>query len=223
MGQPIRVLVVDDEALVRHAFGFFVQSAEGMEVVGEARDGRVAVEMVDALAPDVVLMDIQMPVMDGIEATAAIAERSTLTRVVAVTTFSSTRHVVPALRAGASGYLLKDSDPEELVAAIRSVHDGGHVLSRDVVSALVEAVRSEPDEEGVASEPLHDVELVTPRELDVVTLLAEGLSNQEIAVRLGLSEATVKTHLGRVMSKWGARDRTQVLIRAVRAGLVQLT
>lgn len=220
MAQSLRVLVVDDEALVRHAFGFFIRDAGGMEMVGEARNGAEAVALTLEQQPDVVLMDIQMPVMDGVEATRLITARSS-SRVLAVTTFSSPGHVVPTLRAGASGYLLKDSEPEELVSAIRSVHEGGYVLSRGVASALVAAVRG-----GVPAEPsapLTPREELTAREADVVVLLAEGLTNLEIARRLDLSEATVKTHLGRVMSKWGARDRTQVLIRAARAGLVHLS
>lgn len=220
MGDEIRVLVVDDEALIRHALRFFVTDADGMTVVGEAQDGRTAVGMVSSLRPDVVLMDIQMPVMDGVEATSLITSQHPATRVVAVTTFTTTRHVVPALRAGASGYLLKDSEPEELIATIRAVHQGEFVLARQIAGTLIEAVRQDPAPE--PPRPLPAAETLTARETDVVVLVGEGLTNRQIAQRLELSEATVKTHLGRVMQKWGARDRTQVLIRAVRAGLVRL-
>lgn len=220
MPDQVRVLLADDDTLVRHALGFFVGEVDGLTVVGEAADGRVAVDMCATLRPDVVLMDMQMPVMDGITATREITTANPATKVLAVTTFSPHRHVVPALRAGASGYLLKDSEPEELVAAIRAVHEGGFVLSKDISGALVEAVRNATDP--TPSAPLTTAEALTDRERDVVVLLAEGLTNGEIARRLCVSEATVKTHLGRVMVKWKCRDRVQVLIRAARAGVVRL-
>ncbi|WP_454299477.1 response regulator [Salana multivorans] len=215
------MLVVDDEALVRHAFGFFVNAADDMDVVGEAQDGKVALTMARSLRPDVVLMDIQMPVMDGVAATHAITQELPETRVVAVTTFTTTHYVVPALRAGASGYLLKDSAPDELIDTIRAVHQGEYVLARQIVGALVDTVRQDSAPEPPS--PAEALPALTAREADVVQLIAEGLSNRQIAQRMAVSEATVKTHLGSVLHKWDVRDRTQVLIAAVRSGLVTLT
>lgn len=217
---PIRVLVVDDETLMRRALVIFVDGAEDMTVVGEAADGVVALRQCAALRPDVVLMDMQMPEMNGIEATRAISDRFPETRVIAVTTFSSERYLVPALRAGASGYLVKDAEPEEFVAAVRGVHTGGYVLSSPVTRDLVLSIRESPDRPEAA--PIPSAEELSPRELDVVALLGCGMSNAEVARELHLSEATVKTHLGRVMAKWGARDRVQVVIHAARTGVITL-
>lgn len=218
----MRVLIVDDEALVRRALAFFVEEHEDMTVVGEAKDGAVGVQMTRVLKPDVVLMDMQMPVMDGVEATRQIVDARPDTRVLAVTAFTSEAHVVPALRAGASGYLLKDSEPDQIAAAIRHVYEGGAAIAPEVTRVLIDSVRQHPGPPG-GPDTMPEVEPLTGREREVVELLGEGLTNQEIAEQLYLSEATVKTHLGRVMRKWGARDRTQVLIIAVRAGVVRLT
>jgi len=216
---PIRVLIADDEALMRKALNVFVGSAPDMEVVGEAADGVAAVHLAAELQPDVVLMDIQMPRLDGVEATKGVLAASPRTRVVAVTTFSSKRYVVPALRAGASAYLVKDTEPAALVAAIRDALDGTCTLSPSVTEELVESVREAPEpSQPVAIPPL---ETLSERELDVVRLLGHGLSNAEIAGELHLSEATVKTHLGNVMAKWGVRDRVQTLIHAARTGIVR--
>jgi len=216
---PIRVLIADDEALMRKALNVFVGSAPDMEVVGEAADGVAAVHLAAELQPDVVLMDIQMPRLDGVEATKGVLAASPRTRVVAVTTFSSKRYVVPALRAGASAYLVKDTEPAALVAAIRDALDGTCTLSPSVTEELVESVREAPE----PSQPvaIHPLETLSERELDVVRLLGHGLSNAEIAGELHLSEATVKTHLGNVMAKWGVRDRVQTLIHAARTGIVR--
>ena len=216
---PIRVLIADDEALMRNALKFFVSSAPDMEVVGEAADGVAAVHLASELQPDAVLMDMQMPRMDGVEATRAVLAASPRTRVIAVTTFSSKRYVVPALRAGASAYLVKDTEPAELVAAIRNALDGTCVLSPAVTGALVSAVRESPEPTKTVTLP--PFETLSDRELDVVRLLGGGLSNAEIAGELHLSEATVKSHLGNVMAKWGVRDRVQTLIHAARAGVIR--
>ncbi|WP_454299989.1 response regulator [Salana multivorans] len=221
MSEVVRVLIIDDEALVRRALAFFVEEHEDMTVVGEAKDGVVGIQMCRALKPDVVLMDIQMPIMDGVEATRHIVAEHPEIRVLAVTAFTSEAHVVPALRAGASGYLLKDSEPGQIAAAIRHVYEGGAAIAPEVTRVLIDSVRRDARDPIGTGEAL-EVEALTDREREVVELLGGGLSNQEIADRLYLSEATVKTHLGRVMRKWGARDRTQVLITAVRAGIVQL-
>ncbi|ACS31653.1 MULTISPECIES: response regulator transcription factor [Micrococcus] len=217
----IRVLVADDQQLMRTALAHFVSTAEDLEVVGTAADGVEAVEMAKDLRPDVVLMDMQMPRMDGIEATTAIMAEAPEVRVLAITTFSSEAYLVPALRAGASGYLVKDAPPEEVVEAVRQVHRGDAVFSPRVARELIETVTQQSERrESAAAHALTELEELTPRELEVVTELAKGSSNAEIAQALFLAEATVKSHLGKIMDKWQARDRVQVLIRASRAGLV---
>lgn len=220
-GEMIRVLVADDQQLMRTALAHFVSTAEDLEVVGTAADGVEAVEMTKELLPDVVLMDMQMPRMDGIEATTAIMAEAPVVRVLAITTFSSETYLVPALRAGASGYLVKDARPEEVVEAVRQVHRGEAAFSPRVAHELVQTVMAQNDRrEAAASRALTEQEELTPRELEVVTELARGSSNAEIARALFLAEATVKSHLGKIMDKWHTRDRVQVLIKAARAGLV---
>ncbi|NOJ58885.1 response regulator transcription factor [Arthrobacter sp. 260] len=223
MVEDIRVLVVDDQPLMGRALKMFVNAASGMTTVGEATDGNIAVQQCAALKPDVVLMDMQMPVMNGVEATRKIIETCPGVRVIAVTTFSSERYLVPALRAGASGYLVKDAEPEEIIDAIRAVHDGGCVLSRNVTEALISSIREAPEipEELPPSSPA-SVEALTPRETKIVQLLGQGMSNAETARELHLAEATVKTHLGRIMAKWKVRDRVQVVIFAAKNGVIQL-
>lgn len=221
MSSPIRVLIADDEALMRNALKLFVDSAPDMTVVAEAADGEEAVNASVRHRPDVVLMDMQMPGMDGVAATRALLERLPGTHVLAITTFSSQKFLVPALRAGASAYLVKDTEPDALVAAIRDVFDGSCVISPSVTRDLVESVRrtvpTPVDAESTGAENLSE------REHDVVRLLGRGLSNAEIAGELFLSEATVKSHLGRVMVKWGVRDRVQVLIHAARTNVIDLS
>ena len=219
----IRVLVADDQALMRTALEHFVAQAEDLEVVGSAADGVQALELARSCAPDVVLMDMQMPRMDGVEATARITAELPGTRVLAITTFSSEQYLVPALRAGATGYLVKDAPPAEVVEAIRRVHGGDAVFSAQVAHDLVTAAAAAPEQSrGGPLEPLAEHERLTARELDVVRELAKGSSNAEIAAALFLAEATVKSHIGKVLEKWQVRDRVQVLIRAARAGLVEL-
>ncbi|MCP3424995.1 response regulator transcription factor [Rothia sp. AR01] len=216
----IEVLIVDDQPLMAKALKVFVSGSEGMRVVGDASNGAEAIEQVRSLAPDVVVMDMQMPVMDGVEATRLITREFPRTRVLAVTTFSSEQYLVPALRAGASGYIVKDAEPDEVIAAIRGVNEGNGVIAPQVASDLIDAVRdasSGPLLPGMTVE--HGL---TERELAVVLSLAQGNSNAEIAAELYLAEATVKTHMGRVMDKWGVRDRVQVLIHAAQLGLVRI-
>lgn len=217
------MLIADDEALLRQALRLFVDSADDLVVVGEARTGLEAVTLCAALSPAVVLMDIRMPGMSGIEATAKIVEAQPEVKVLAVTTFSSEQHVVPALRAGATGYLVKDTTPEVLLASIRDVHEGKSVISPRVSRQLVESVISSEERIERLTQHLHeDTSSLTPREHSVIQLLAKGMSNAEIGRHLHLSEATIKANLRRVMHKWNVRDRVQVLIRAAQKGIVSL-
>lgn len=222
----ITVMVVDDQELMRTALEHFVSLAEDMQTVPGAADGRAGLEAAREHRPDVILMDMQMPVMDGVAATEAVTAELPETKVLAITTFSSEQYLVPALRAGAAGYLVKDAPPTEVVEAIRKVHAGDAVFSAGVARDLIDAVTAAGPDDAAAraepAEPLEDFERLTARELDVVRELAHGSSNAEIAAALFLAEATVKSHLGRVMEKWGVRDRVQVLIRAARAGLVEI-
>jgi DNA-binding NarL/FixJ family response regulator len=217
-----RVLIVDDQALVRTGFTMILRSA-GIEVVGDATDGAEAVAAARRYRPDVVLMDIRMPELDGLEATRRIlAERPTTAagepvRVIILTTFDLDEYVYAALAAGASGFLLKDVTPEHLVNAVRLVRDGDALLAPSITRRLV-ARFARPD--GAASAH-RDLATLTPREREVLALLAGGLSNQELAARLGLSEATVKTHVTRILGKLNLRDRVQAVVLAYETGLVQ--
>ncbi|WP_309127507.1 response regulator transcription factor [Microbacterium sp.] len=211
----IRVLIVDDDPLVRTALAHFVARDPVIEVIGQAEDGGQALAMTEHDRPDVVMMDVQMPGMDGIQATRAISTRWPEVRVLAVTTLEGSETVLPMLGAGASGYLLKDSSADAIIAGIHAVHDGASSLSPRIASMLIKHVRDgEPPADAGELEPLTD------REEQVVQRLAQGMSNGEIARSLIVSEGTVKAHLGRVMSKWGVRDRVQILVVAARAGLV---
>lgn len=212
---PIRVLVADDEALVRHALRVFIGDDDRTTVVGEASDGHEAVAMCHEASPDVVVIDIQMPGMNGIEATATITAHFPRVRVLALTTFSSEAHVVAALRSGASGYLVKDTVPDELITAIVCIYEGGSVLSPQISRSLIDAVRDSTELSAAQSIPK-----LTDRELSIVQLLARGMSNVEIAEALHLSEATIKANFTRIILKWNVRDRVQVLIRAAQANLV---
>lgn len=217
MSGPLRVVIADDQALVRTGFRMIL-AADGIEVVAEAADGEQAVEAVRRCRPDLVLMDIRMPGLDGLEATRRILTGAPgEPRVVILTTFDLDRYVYAALAAGASGFLLKDVTPEYLVAAIRLVRAGDALLAPAITRRLVErfAVR----DGGTAT--LHrDLAALTPRELGVLHLLARGLSNAELAAQLRLSEATVKTHVARILAKLRLRDRAQVVVVAYETGLV---
>jgi DNA-binding NarL/FixJ family response regulator len=213
----IRVLLADDQALVRAGFGALLNAQEDIEVVAEAEDGEEAVELTRKLTPDVVLMDIRMPGMDGLEATRAIAADPTLAdvRVVILTTFDLDEYVFEALRVGASGFLVKSTEPAELVHAVRVVAAGDALLSPGVTKRLV-AEFAERAKEPSSTPALH---ALTEREREVMKLVASGLSNDEIAEKLVVSPATAKTHVSRAMVKLGARDRAQLVVFAYESGL----
>ena len=216
----IGVLIVDDEAITREALRDYVSADPTLQVVGEAADGEVAIRQAAALRPDVVLMDMQMPVLDGVEATAAIHAEFPEIRIIGLTTFTTDRYVTPLLRAGASGYLVKDTRPRDILAAIHAALAGESVLSpevtRHVVAALRESVPSAAArDEAVAS-------LFTPKELEVIELLARGLGNRQMAESLHVAESTVKARLVRIAAKLGVHDRVQILVIAVVHGLVEL-
>jgi DNA-binding NarL/FixJ family response regulator len=216
----IRVLLVDDQALVRAGFRMILEAEEDIEVVGEATDGYGAIDSTKRLAPDVVLMDIRMPGLDGIEATRRIAEATAENpvRVLMLTTFDLDEYVYEALRAGASGFLLKDVPAEQLIAGIRVVAAGEALLAPSVTRRLIhEFARAAPS----AQERPKALEELTPREEEVLKLIARGMSNAEIAESLIVGETTVKTHVARVLMKLGVRDRVQAVVLAYESGLVQ--
>jgi NarL family two-component system response regulator LiaR len=214
------VLIVDDHQVVRRGLRTFLDLNDDMEVVGEAQDGLEGVEQAARLEPDVVLMDIVMPRRDGIEATRRIKERSAAVGVIALTSFAGDDQVLPALEAGASSYLLKDVSPEELVEAIRALYRGEPRLHPDALRKVMEAAMGPRagDASARPSEASPPGDL-TERELQVVALVAQGLSNREIAEAFVISEKTVKTHIGHVLAKLGLKDRTQLAIYALRHGL----
>lgn len=215
----VSVLIADDDAFVRRALRVFLE-ADGLEVVGEAADGAEAVRLAHRLRPNVALVDVQMPGVDGIAATERITTGVSGTRVLAITTFGTIDTITPMLRAGASGYLLKDAEPDDIVTAVKDVHAGDSALSPRVISRLIENIRASPSRPHA---PLRDSETLSSRELEIVEALGRGLSNAEIAFKMHLSVGTVKSHLSHIFTKWGARDRVQVLIRASRAGLIDLS
>jgi DNA-binding NarL/FixJ family response regulator len=213
----IRVLLADDERLVRAGFRMILKAEAGLEVIAEAADGLEAVKAVEELRPDVVLMDIRMPKLDGLEATRRILARpEPRPRVVVLTTFDLDAYVYEALRAGASGFLLKDAPEDQLVAAIRIAADGGAMFSPSVTRRLIEEFSRR-----VSPEPPPGLAELTPREREVLRLLARGLSNQEIAAELVVSEHTAKTHVAHILSKLGLRDRIQAVVLAYETGLVR--
>ena len=214
----IRTVVVDDQALVRAGFGMILDSEADIEVVAEGVNGRDGVELCRLHRPDVVLMDIRMPELDGIEATRIIAaDASVPTKVLILTTFDLDEYVYDAIRAGASGFLLKDTPPDDLIAAVRVLAAGDALLAPSVTRRLIEEFAAS----GNGYQHVSGLDDLTERELDVLRLMARGLSNQEIAARLFLGETTVKTHVSRVLTKLGLRDRVQAVVAAYESGLVK--
>jgi DNA-binding NarL/FixJ family response regulator len=213
----IRVVIADDQELVRSGFAMILDAHDGIEVVGEAADGTEAVSLAQRVRPDVVLMDVRMPHMDGIEATRRLAGPAVTdpVKVVILTTFDLDEYVFEALRAGASGFLLKDVRREDLVHAVRVVAGGDALLAPSITRRLIEDYTSRP-----APAPTVDVSVLTPREQEVLALIGRGANNSEIGETLVVSEATVKTHVGRVLMKLGLRDRVHAVIYAYEAGIV---
>ena len=217
MTDPLRVVIADDQALVRTGFRLIL-TADGIEVVGEAATGTQAIEAVRRTAPDVVLMDVRMPELDGLEATRRILTDGACTaRIIILTTFDLDRYVYAALSAGASGFLLKDVSPEHLVGAVRLVRAGDALLAPAITRRLIERYAAR---DGQTAALHRELSTLTPRELEVLRMLARGLSNAELAERLRLSDATVKTHVARILSKLRLRDRAQAIVVAYETGLV---
>jgi len=213
VAEPIRVLIVDDHGVVRQGLRGLLELQDGIEVVGDAADGEECLEAAARLRPDVIMMDLVMPRLDGISAMRALRERVPEARVIVLTSFFDEDKLLPALRAGAAGYLLKDAEPQEVVRAVRTAHAGEALLDPAVAARLVETLAA-----GDQGDP---IDRLTPREHEVLVLIARGYANKRIALELDLAEKTVKTHVGHVLAKLGVTDRTQAAIAAVRAGLVE--
>jgi DNA-binding NarL/FixJ family response regulator len=213
----IRVMLVDDQEMVRVGFRMILEAESDFSIVGEAGDGAAAIEIAKRAKPDVILMDVRMPRVDGIEACAAIRDQHPSTMVMMLTTFDLDDYVHAALRAGASGFMLKDAPAEQLVEAIRVIARGDALLAPSVTRALIDEIARLPD---TSVDSFPGVGELTERELDVIKLMARGESNREIADDLFVGEATVKTHVGRILAKLGARDRVQAVVVAYESGLV---
>ncbi len=214
----IRVLVADDQALVRAGFRAILEGQDDLEVVGEAADGGEAVTIARELQPDVVLMDVRMPGVDGIEATRRLTRNGDTPRILMLTTFDLDEYVYEAMKAGASGFLLKDAPRDQLVGAVRTVAAGDALLAPALVRRLIEDFVRRPPPGHLAPPELDDL---TERELEVLTLIARGLANAEIAARLFVSEATVRTHVTHILAKLGLRDRVQAVVLAYESGLIR--
>jgi NarL family two-component system response regulator LiaR len=215
MSEPIRVLVVDDHVVVRRGIRALLATVDAVEVVGEAQDGQEALEKIEALCPDVILLDLLMPRMDGIETTRRAIEDDPEARILVLTSFAADDKVFPAIKAGALGYLLKDTGPDELVRAIHRVHRGESSLSPAIARKVLQEL-SRPASRPLTAEPL------TEREVEVLQVVAKGKSNQEIAAELMISEATVRTHVSNILGKLHLASRTQAALYALREGLASL-
>lgn len=216
--RPIRVVIVDDDALVRRALRVFLEDADDIEVVAEAPDGIAGVALVEQQRPDIVLLDMQMPRMGGVQAAHEIVRTVPNARILAITTFGSIDMILPMLRAGASGYLLKDAEPEAIIDAVRLVHAGAAALSAAITARLIEAAQTGGVE---TTDEFPDGHLLSEREHETLLQLALGRSNAEIAQSIHASESTVKTHVSSIMAKWRVNNRVQIIIRAARGGLVR--
>lgn len=212
MAEPIRVLVADDHAVVREGLRAFLELQDGIEVVGEAEDGREAVEEATRLRPDVILMDLVMPRLNGVRAMRALREIVPEARVIVLTSFLDDDKLLPAVRSGAAGYLLKNTQPQELARAVRAAHAGEALLDPVVAARLIDTLAADGGE--------GPLDRLTPREHEVLVLIGRGFANKRIARELELSEKTIKTYVGHVLAKLGVTDRTQAAVVAVRAGLV---
>lgn len=210
----IRVLIVDDHAVVREGLRTYLALQDGIAVAGEAADGDEALERAEQLVPDVILMDLVMPRRDGVAAMRELRARGSAARVIVLTSFADDERILPAIQAGAAGYLLKNVQPAELARAVRAAHAGAALLDPSVAARLVEAVAAGPASAAAPAPQL------TPREHEVLALIVAGMANKRIARELGLSEKTVKAHVGRLLAKLGVADRTQAALLAVRTGLV---
>jgi len=213
----IKVLLVDDHTVVLKGLAFFLSTQEDLELVGEANNGKEALVKVGETTPDVILMDLYMPEMDGVEATAYIKKEYPNVKVIVLTSFSDQAHVLPALRAGASGYILKDVEPDQLVEAIRSAYKGNIQLHPDIANALLSQTLPVEEKE---EEHSIQVDVLTARENEVLQLLAKGMSNKEIASVLVITEKTVKAHVSSILSKLNLSDRTQAALYAVKNGIL---
>ncbi len=214
------IVLVDDQELLRMGFRMVFDAQPDLVVAGEAADGKEAIELVERLAPDVVLMDVRMPGTDGLEATRAIVSSGSRSRIIILTTFDLDEYAHAALRAGASGFLLKDAPPADLLSAIRAVASGDAVVAPSTTRRLLATLAHRLPAGGEATDPDPVLELLTPREREVMLAVARGLSNAEIADELVLSEATVKTHVGHILAKLQLRDRVQIVVLAYDRGLV---
>lgn len=218
MNMSIRVLIADDQAMVRAGFRMLLEAEPDIEIAGEAEDGAMAVSAIPALKPDVVLMDIQMPVMDGLEATRQIVDmQDEAIRVLILTTFERDDYIFEALRAGASGFILKNASPEDLIAAIRVVAEGNALLAPSVTRRIISEFVKQPTHKDYNDEIGH----LTNREIQVLRLIARGKTNDEIAGELIIGEATVKTHVSNLLTKLSLRDRVQAVVFAYESGIVQ--